>query len=138
MNIKENMDISDKMLKAINNRDYEIFDHIMAENFIDHHPGLGEGINSRKDYVNALRFFIEALDLTAELEKVFVKENYTVIYGLMKGVHQSEFLGVKPTGNKIKWNFIEVYRLEEGRIKERWSLDDTVSLLNGMNINLFK
>ncbi len=136
MDEKTNYEVAQKMLQAINERKFEIFDSIMAERFSDHHPELGEGISSRSDYVKALMNFVNALDIKATLENIFVKENYTVVNGTMKGIHKTEFFGIKPSGNALQWDFIEVYRLENGQIVERWSLDDTFSLLQGMNVKL--
>ncbi len=135
--IKDNMAVADTMLRAINERKFDLFGEIMAESFVDHHPGLGEGINSRAKYVAALESFLENLDLTAALDLVLTKDNYTVVHGRMSGTHRKEFLGVAPTGNRIEFSFIEVYPLENGKIEERWSLDDIPSLLSGMGVNLF-
>jgi len=132
-----NKQIADKMLQAINNRSYDIFEQIMAKNFTDHHPGLGEGIDSRDQYIKQLQYFIEALDVQAELDVLMTKENYTIIHGSMSGTHKKQFLGIEPTGNDIEWTFIEVYRLESGKIQERWSLDDTGTLLGGLGVELF-
>lgn len=133
---KRNFEIAELMQKAVNERDYGIFNDIMAEKFVDHHPGLGEGIAKRDDYVSALKYFHNALDVRARLNVCFVKESYTVIHGEITGVHRGEFMGKKPTGNKIKWTYIEVYRVAEGVIQERWSLDDMPALLSQLGIEL--
>lgn len=132
-----NREVANQMLRAINERDYEVFNEIMAAEFTDHHPDLGEGINSREEYVAELKYFIEALDVEAELDLVMTKEDYTIVHGTMKGQHQKEFLDMEPTENQVEWTFIEVYRLEEGVIVERWALDDTMSLLSGLGVKLF-
>lgn len=131
-----NMEITDLMLTAINERRYEIFDQIMAENFVDHHPGLGEGITRREEYVRAVKSFHEALDIRAALDVSFVKEGYTVVHGKMTGTHRGEFMGREPTFKKIAWSYIEVYRVADGVIQERWSLDDLPSLLSQLGIAL--
>lgn len=133
---KRNREIATLMQKAINEREYGIFDDIMAENFVDHHPGLGEGITKRADYVQALKYFHEALDIRAHLDLCFVKEGYTVVHGNITGTHRGEFMGRKPTGKTIGWTYIEVYRVADGVIQERWSLDDMPALLTQLGIEL--
>lgn len=132
----DNRRVADIMLQAVNEQKFELFDDIMAETFTDHHPGLGAGITTRASYVGMLKYCQQALGVKAELDLLFVRDGFTVVHGWMTGTHVGEFLGVPPTGNPVRWSYIEVYRVEGGRIAERWSLDDLPGLLTQIGVRL--
>ena len=131
-----NRRIAETMVRAVNEQRYELFDGIMAEEFKDHHPGLGASESTRAAYVDMLKYCQTALQVRAELDLVFFRGPYTVVHGWMTGKHVGSFLGVEPSGQPVKWSFIEVYRIVDGRITERWSLDDLPGLLTQMGVKL--
>jgi predicted ester cyclase len=45
------------------------------------------------------------------------------------GVHRGELLGIPPTGQKVTWHGINIYRLANGQIVETWQLADNLGLL---------
>jgi steroid delta-isomerase-like uncharacterized protein len=44
------------------------------------------------------------------------------------GTHQGVFMGVPPTGKRVTFEGIEILRIENGRILERWGEWDGISL----------
>jgi predicted ester cyclase len=44
------------------------------------------------------------------------------------GTHSAEFFGIPATGKKIKFNGIEILRIESDRIVERWGEWDGISI----------
>jgi len=56
-------------------------------------------------------------DMIAEEDKVVVRGTYSAIHG------RGEWLGMAPTGNRLKETVIDIYRVEEGKIVEVWSED---------------
>ena len=48
-----------------------------------------------------------------------------------EGVHVGEYLGINPTGKKVRWNGVAVGRFENGRLAEEWEFwDDLKVILN--------
>ena len=42
------------------------------------------------------------------------------------GTHEGEFQGYAPTGKRVSWTGINIYRMECGRIAEIWSEVDAL------------
>ncbi len=56
-------------------------------------------------------------DLIASADKVVVRNTVT-------GTHQGEFMGLPPTGRRVTYNEIFIFRFVDGRIAETWGVVD--------------
>jgi predicted ester cyclase len=65
----------------------------------------------------------EVDDLIAECDKVVVRWR-------LLGTHTGAFNGIAPTGWPITLKGIAVYRLEGGKLMERWVVSDLYGLLH--------
>ena len=54
----------------------------------------------------------------------------------MSGIHQGEFLGIPPTGNKFKGSGILIFRIKNGKVVELWEEFDGVGLLEQLGMEL--
>jgi predicted ester cyclase len=43
--------------------------------------------------------------------------------------HQGEFMGIPATGRRVGWTAIHIWRVENGRLKERWAEANLLRLL---------
>ena len=106
------------------------FDELHAADFRDRSAaGRGE---TRDDYRSMLADFYEAFpDFRADIEDLVVDEaRATVaIRWTARGTHRGAYLGVAPSDRAIDFAGIEIVRVAEGRIVERWGEWDGMSLL---------
>lgn len=131
-----NLDLGMRMMNAINNRDFDAFDEIMAPDFIAHQYGISQDIHGRDAYKRVLKWACEVLNMKANVEIIFAQRDRTVTRVSLSGRHIGNFLGIAPTGKAIAWSTIETYRLENGLLKERWAIDDMWSLLTQLGVSL--
>lgn len=68
-------------------------------------------------------------DVKVTVDDVVQEKDRLAARVTIEGTHQGEFAGIKPTGRKVKAANFAVYRLENGRIAEVWSLTDVAALL---------
>ena len=53
------------------------------------------------------------------------------------GVHQKEAFGFPPTGKKIEWDTVEIWRLNsEGKIAEMWFQSELLGILCQLGLDL--
>lgn len=133
----QNVQVVGRIMNAVNDHDYDVLDTIMAEDFTDHHPGAGAGIASREDYRNALKYMHASLGMRAELDFSFAHEDKVITRVYLSGKHTGDFMGIAPTGNEVRWTTMEIYRLENGLIKERWAEDDMAGLATQLGVTIF-
>jgi steroid delta-isomerase-like uncharacterized protein len=60
-------------------------------------------------------------DVVAEGDKVVVRFTN-------RGTHQGEGMGIPPTGKRVVYTGIDIFRIEDGRIVERWGEVDGLGL----------
>jgi len=62
-------------------------------------------------------------------EDVLSEGDKVVVRGTFRGVHQSLFAGIEPTGKQVSAGLIIIYRIDNGRIAEHWMQFDLFTLL---------
>jgi len=110
--------------------DLATFDELHAPDFRDR-SAAGRG-DTRADYRRMLEAFYVAFpdfhtvidDLVADESRAVVAIRWTA-----RGTHRGDYLGAAPSGRAIDFAGIEIIRVSEGRIVERWGEWDGMSLL---------
>ena len=46
----------------------------------------------------------------------------------MRGTHLGEWAGIKPTGRKIEYSGVNIFRFEHGKVVELWNHRDDLGL----------
>lgn len=86
----------------------------------------GNGIGYLKDLAKNL---ITAFpDIHMSVEDVVQEGDRLSARVVLEGTHKGEFIGIAPTGRKIKVANFAMYRLQDGKIAEVWSLVDIAQL----------
>lgn len=108
----------------------DIVYELHSPDFVDHdaagRPDDREGF--RKGIIDLYRAFpdlhcvVDDLVIDDETAKVSVRWSGT-------GTHRGIFLGAEPTGRRIDFAGIEIIRIKDGLITERWGQWDGLSLL---------
>jgi predicted ester cyclase len=63
-------------------------------------------------------------DVSFDIEDMIAEDDKVVVRGTYSAIHdRGEWLGMAPTGKRLKETVIDIYRVEEGKIVERWSED---------------
>ena len=126
----ENADLIRGIYEVIDTGDVDRADELLAEDRIEHEdppPGASTGVEGFKDFVRRMRAGFPDLrcrveDMTADGDKVWAR-------GVLSGTHEGEFMGVQPTGNRVKFEVMDIVRFENGRGVEHWGVSDAMSLM---------
>ncbi len=68
-------------------------------------------------------------DLRETPEEVVAEGDQVVVHHRFIGTHQGPFFGVQPTGKKISFEVVDIYRVADGKIVEERSVADVLGLL---------
>jgi steroid delta-isomerase-like uncharacterized protein len=69
-------------------------------------------------------------DVHLEIEDVFATDAGRAALRLtITGTQDGELLGVPPTGRRVSFTTINLYRIEDGRIAETWQMIDWAGAL---------
>jgi steroid delta-isomerase-like uncharacterized protein len=109
-------------------------DDYLAEDFINHDPPIGASAD-REGMRWAGSTFRAAFPDWHSDEHVLVGEGDIVVeHFTASGTQQAEMMGVAPTGRLVSLPGINIFRLRNGRIVERWGRLDDLGLLRQLGL----
>jgi predicted ester cyclase len=68
------------------------------------------------------------------LEDLFVEGDKVVARWTCRGTHHGIFRGLAPTGKRVTFTGMTLYRMAQGKIVEQWTVEDGVSLYQQLGI----
>ncbi|WP_224245700.1 ester cyclase [Hyalangium gracile] len=90
------------------------------------------GAEGTKDHVAMLLAGIP--DIRMDLIDVFAEGDRVCARYVAHGTHTGELFGRPGTGNPVRWEGINIYRLVDGKIAETWQLADNLRLLRQIGV----
>jgi steroid delta-isomerase-like uncharacterized protein len=111
-----------------NGRVSEVADEIIAEDYVSHGPqappALGpDGVRAR------VGVYQDTLDGHWDVRELYTAADHVIARWIGRGTHNGELMGVAPTGASIEVDAISIFRIEDGKIAEEWTVWDALGLL---------
>ena len=111
----------------------EVVDDLVAEHCVDHDPLPGQP-QGREGQRVACQMVVDGLS-DRSVEEFYLADGDKVIENwVCKGTHTGDFLGIPATGKKVEVRGMEIWRLENGKIVERWGVVDSGALLEQLGL----
>ena len=99
--------------------DLDAAEEILSAEFLDHLPREEErGIEELKDYVSIYRTAFP--DIEDTVEEIVAEADKVVVRWRSRGTHQGEFMGVAPTGRRVAFTGMRLFRIAGDVIAESW------------------
>ena len=131
MSEQHNKQVVDEFIQALFTRgELDAVDRYLTADFVNHNPTFpgqpsdGESMRSASEVIRTAfpDWHSDIEDLIAVGDKVV--ERFTA-----SGTHQAEIMGVAPTGRTVTLPGINIFRLENGKIVERWGQLDMLGFM---------
>jgi len=110
--------------------DFSRLDEIMRDDYIQHNADCPQG------KAGFVQFFEEIFagipDFAYTMNRIVAEGDLVMMWSTTTGTHRYEWLGCPPTGNKLKFDVVDVFRLEDGLIAEHWDVADTLTLFTAI------
>lgn len=134
MSTEQNKALLRRFGELLNAHDVEGAFALCSPGVIDHGlpPGTPPGMeSSRQFFKSQLAAFPDVrgtvLDMIAEGDKVVSRME-------LEGTHLGPLMGLAPTGRRVKWGFIDINRIADGKIVEHWIETDTLGLMQQLGV----
>ena len=125
-----------RLYEEIDRSNLAALDEFFFVNLVDHNPppisGLKPGLEGIKQafsvFTTAHPDGIHVIhDLIAERDRVVARVTGT-------GTHTGELMGIPPTGKRLEMTGIVIYRIEGGKIVERWAQHNVLGLMQQLGV----
>lgn len=104
-------------------------DDVISPQFTSHDwpEGGPTGPKAFRDYYSAIRSALP--DARYEVDDLIAEGDKVVVRWRLLGIHKGTSRGIDPTGQPITLKGIAIYRVERGKLMERWVASDLYGAL---------
>ena len=132
---EENKAIVHRFMEAYNNRELEIFDELVAEDYYDH-------IFEQRGRDHLLQLFTMAFegfpDWYESIEDIIAEDDKVWVLVKATGTHTGEWnlMGavLPPTGQEVTLNMVFIWRIKDGQLAEGWEVDADLPFLQALGV----
>ncbi|GGC81539.1 ester cyclase [Undibacterium terreum] len=127
--------------ELLNEGEFASFNELFAPDFIDHTP-QGDFVDDQKPGDRkAIRAWYQSLrhafpDLRVEVHWQLEIAAMVTTYSRFQGTHLGVFLGVEATDKRLRFDSVDVIRVQDHKIKEHWGLVNLHSLGKQLTVNI--
>lgn len=135
MGTEEHKALVRRVVEAFNQNDWDAVDELFAPDYVDHdrsRVGLPPGPAGVKQAWGMLRAAFP--DLRATIKDVIAEGDQVAVRGAICGTHRGELMGIAPTGEVVTMALIDINRIADGRLAERWGEADMLGLLQQLGV----
>jgi len=132
---EKNKAIIRKFIDAYNSRELDIFEELVASDYIDHtHQTRG-----RDDFKYLFTLAFNGFpDWYENIEEIIVEGDHVWVRVIATGTHTGEWnlfgTPLPPTGNKVKMEMVFIWRIENGKLIEGREVDDSLEFLQQLGV----
>jgi predicted SnoaL-like aldol condensation-catalyzing enzyme len=108
-------------------------DVCMRDDYIQHNPDVPQGKVGFKIFFEET--FRAIPDFKYTLKKMVAEGDIVMAYSATTGTHTGGvWLGKQAAGNKLNFDVVDIFRVQDGKIAEHWDVADTFSLFKQLGI----
>jgi len=130
MSTEENKAICRRAVEAFNRGDLDSVGDLFDAGYAEHDPsrvGLPLGPEGVRLAWGAMRAAFP--DLEATIEDMVAQDDRVAVRGVIVGTHLGELMGIPATGKHVTVSLIDINRIEDGKLVERWGQADTLGMM---------
>jgi steroid delta-isomerase-like uncharacterized protein len=109
-------------------------DQYLAQDFLNHDPPVGVTPDAEGMRAAGAMFRTGFPDWHSDLHDLIAEGDIVVERFTASGTHRGEAMGVAPTGKVVSLPGINIFRVQDGRIVERWGRLDELGLFRQLGL----
>jgi predicted SnoaL-like aldol condensation-catalyzing enzyme len=108
-------------------------DAVMRDDYIQHNQDCPQG---KAGFVTFFKEIFGAVpDFKYTLKKMITEGDIVMAYSTTTGTHKGgPWFGKKATGNKLSFDVVDIFRVQDGKIAEHWDVADTFNLFRQVGV----
>jgi len=115
---------------SLSAHDLKAFGSLFAENYVNHQASAAAPPppSPTQGKLLTLALFAARLqglpDLRVTIEAMVATEDRAAASFVYEGTHSALYLGIEPTGRRLRFTSCDIFAIREGRIVEHWGMGD--------------
>jgi len=105
----------------------------MRDDYIQHNQDVAQG---KAGFLDFFKMTFNAMpDFKYTIRKIVAEGDYVMLWATTSGTHNGgDWIGQKPTGNKLNFDVVDIFRLQDGLIAEHWDVADSLKLFTQLGM----
>jgi steroid delta-isomerase-like uncharacterized protein len=131
---EENKALVKRVVDEVNKGNFAAAVELLATDYIDHAdpPETPPGVESAKRRWTMFRSAFPDTHVT--LENIIAEGDKVAVRFTLRGTHGGDLMGIPPTGKPVAFTGIDINRIADGKIAERWANFDTLGLMQQLGV----
>jgi steroid delta-isomerase-like uncharacterized protein len=131
MSLEENKVIVRNFLEALNKQDLSLLDDFVAADYFDHTNNF-KGLDNVKQAITT--FYKAFPDFNVKIEDIIAEGDKVWVHDIETGTHKGEYHGIAPSGKKITFACVDIFKVMDGKIAEAWHIYDFIDFYKQLGI----
>jgi predicted SnoaL-like aldol condensation-catalyzing enzyme len=107
----------------------DLVDRFLHDDYVQHNPALPQGKAGFIEF--HIAFFAAMPDAYPTINRMVAEDDLVFVYNTITGTHTGgSLLDRPPTGNKIRYEVVDMFRLRDGKLCDHWDVADTKALFS--------
>ncbi|MFQ5825576.1 MAG: ester cyclase [bacterium] len=132
----QNKALVQRILAEGDKKNLGILDEVCTPDYKFRFPSNAKPINREQHKELWQAFNVAFPDLTHTIEEIYADEDIVVARETLRGTHKGEFSGIPPTGKKVEFSAVAIYRFSNGKLAEFWVDADLLGLYQQLGMEL--
>jgi predicted ester cyclase len=134
---EQNKALVRKIYQATETGDASILDSVVTDDLIEHplNPGQEPGREALKQIFSGFRVLVPDLRIT--VEDIIASGDRAAVRSTVTGTPAGPYLGVDPAGRSMRFEAIDIWRIQDGLVAEGWHVEDFAAVLAGWGVVTF-
>jgi steroid delta-isomerase-like uncharacterized protein len=136
MTSTQNKQLVEEFISALfTNGDPTAVDRYLDPEFINHDPPLPGSPDGPEGMRQAAELFRQAFpDWRSDVQHMIAEDDLLVEHFIAQGTHRGSVMGEVPTGQHVVLRGINIFRIVDGKIVERWGRLDDLGLMQQLGL----
>ena len=106
-----------------------LLNELLSEDFVSHHfPAPGN--NNKANFTGGMQGLFEGFpDIKVTRVEQHEVGDKVYTYAFWEATHTGNFMGIPPTGKKVHVEYMDIWRVRDGKICENWVVMDIMGLM---------
>lgn len=123
--------IVQRYVEGYNQKDIDVLDETVTDDIVVHGligaDGPVRGIDAYKEWAGQMLNGLP--DAKIEIQDTFTVDDRVAARWTVRGTHDGDLFGIPPTGEATEVTGLALFRIEDGKIAEKWYQQDDLRLL---------